>query len=423
MMRVRHLYQRTRPFRFLGFWVLGGTCLLLTGPVPAVAERTLAQLTVGVGFCALWPWAADRLRALGPAGDASGFEMIAYVAECALASAVLAWVSLPPLASLATAVCLLAGATALAGWRLLVPATMATLLGGWVGAWLSPQLTMTSTAAADGLAMALVLGYALGLAHLSFRQTQRLDAHRRDLAEKSVALERVNDRMRRYLPPSLRTRVTQAPDEPCRWERRWLTVVFVDLVGFTELSERLEAELLASILDEYLAALIPAAERCGGEVSKLLGDGMLVVFGVRGGGDRRTPVDAALGFCGELPELLADLAVRWRDRGEPVALQMRAGIASGFCTLGDRGGADRLDFTLIGSPVNMASRLQAHAGVDGVLLDEASAALAEAAHTLGPRRLLQVKGFGETPAYPWAVGRRVDPIVPSAIVPAPSEQP
>src|SRR5690606_40859467 len=51
-------------------------------------------------------------------------------------------------------------------------------------------------------------------------------------------------------------------------------LVFVDLVGFTELSERLEAELLAGILDEYLGAFIPAAEDRGGEVSKLLGDGM-----------------------------------------------------------------------------------------------------------------------------------------------------
>jgi class 3 adenylate cyclase len=176
-------------------------------------------------------------------------------------------------------------------------------------------------------------------------------------------------------------------------------VSFVDLVGFTELSERLEAELLASILDEYLAALIPAVERRGGEVSKLLGDGMLLVFDPRDDDNRRAAVDSALAFCGELPELLSRLAVRWRDRGEPVALQMRAGIASGFCTLGDRGGTDRLDFTLIGSPVNLASRLQACASVNGVLMDEASAALAEATHPLGPPRILQVKGLGAMPAY------------------------
>src|SRR5690606_37314905 len=116
---------------------------------------------------------------------------------------------------------------------------------------------------------------------------------------------------------------------------------------------------------------IPAAEAGGGEVSKLLGDGVLVVFGLREPAERRDLVEAALTFCGELPALLAELAGRWRRRGEPVALQVRAGIASGFCTLGDRGGADRLDFTLIGPPVNLASRLQSHAGPGGVPLDEA----------------------------------------------------
>jgi class 3 adenylate cyclase len=398
-MRVRHLHQRTRPFRYGGFWLLGVGCGLLTGPWLAGEARTWVQLVAGSAFCGVWPWAADRLRARGPAGSAIRFEMRLYVAECALAGLVLTWVSLPPLAAFAAAVCLLAGATALAGGRLLFPAAAALLVGASVGAWLSPQLTAVSTAGTDMLALVLVFGYALALAYVSFGQAQRLDAHRLSLAEKSALLERINERMRRYLPPSLRARVIRAPDQPCRWERRWLTVSFVDLVGFTELSERLEAELLASILDEYLAALIPAVERRGGEVSKLLGDGMLLVFDPRDDDNRRAAVDSALAFCGELPELLSRLAVRWRDRGEPVALQMRAGIASGFCTLGDRGGTDRLDFTLIGSPVNLASRLQACASVNGVLMDEASAALAEATHPLGPPRILQVKGLGAMPAY------------------------
>lgn len=398
-MRLRHLHQRTRPFRRGGLWLLSGACLLLAQPMLAGAARTPAQIAVGVGVCALWPWAADRWRAWGPSGDAVRFEMGTYVAECTFAGLVLGWVSVPPLLGFAAAVCLLAGATGLAGWRLLVPAAAGLLLGAVTGIALSPQLTAASTTGADLLAMALVLGHMLALAQMSFRQAQRLDGHRLSLAEKSAALERINRRMQRYLPPSLRERIVRAPEQPCDWERQWLTVAFVDLVGFTELSERLEPELLAAILDDYLAALIPAAERRGGEVSKLLGDGVLIVFGLRGGGDRRAAVDAALTFCRALPALLEHLAGRWRARGEPVALRMRAGIASGFCTLGDRGGAGRLDFTLIGSPVNLASRLQAHAGVNGVLLDEASAALSETGHCFEAPRLLQVKGLGATAAY------------------------
>ncbi len=414
MVRLRHFHQRTRPFRRGGLWLLALAGVLLAAP-PADAARTPAQLAAGIGFCALWPWVADRWRQLGPRGDALGFEMGSFVAECALAALVLGWMSLPPFPAFAGTVCLLGGATALSGWRLLLPAAAAVVVGGAAGASLSPRLTAASTAGADLVAGLLMLTYVLALGEISFRQAQRLAVQRQGLAEKSAALGRINDRLQRYLPPSLRDRVKRAPEQPCRWERRWLTVVFVDLVGFTALSERLEAERLAAMLDDYLAALIPAAERRGGEVSKLLGDGMLVVFGLSADDDRRRAVDSALAFCMELPARLAALAGVWRARGEPVSLRMRAGIASGFCTLGDRGGAGRLDFTLIGPAVNLASRLQVHAAIDGVLMDEASAALAETNHRLEGPRSLDVKGLGPTLAY-----APFDPTAPSAMVPAPA---
>ena len=398
-MRVRHLHQRTRSFRYGGFWLLAASIGLLGGAAFAEVARSPLQVAAGAGFCVTWPWAVDRLRRLGPAGEALTFDLAAYSVECAVVGAVLAWASVPVAAAFAASMCLLTGATALAGWRLLLPAAGALVAGGAVGIATSPGLTTASTPGSDAVSLVLVMAHALAIAHLSFRQAQRLDGHRRALAEKSAALERINGRMQRYLPPTLRLRVTRAPDEPCRWERRWVTVTFVDLVGFTELSERLEAELLAGILDEYLATLIPAAEARGGEVSKLLGDGVLVVFGLRDADGRSGRVESALTFCTDLPEMLGRLAGRWRRRGEPVTLQMRAGIASGFCTLGDRGGADRLDFTVIGSPVNLASRLQALACAGGVLLDEASAALAERSHALGPRQELNVKGIGAVGAY------------------------
>jgi class 3 adenylate cyclase len=314
-------------------------------------------------------------------------------------------------------VCLLGGATALAGWRLLLGAAAALAAGAWGGAGLAPVLTPVSALAVDAGAMVLILGFALAMATQSFRQAQRLDAHRRALAERSAELERINRRMQRYLPRSLRDRVSRRPEEPCRWERRWLTVVFVDVAGFTELAELADAESLAAILDDYLAAMAEAAERCDGEVSKVLGDGVMVAFGMQDA-ERRAAVAAALEFCLALPDLLRRLAGRWRERGDLVELQTRAGVASGYCTLGDRGGAARLDFTLIGPPVNLASRLQVQAAVGGVLVDAATAALAPADGPLGPRRYLPIKGLGRTPVH-----GLVDPSAPSVMVPAPSEHP
>jgi class 3 adenylate cyclase len=420
-MRVRHLFRRSRPFRYAGFWTLAAVWL---GLLSAEASgRTRWQLALGLGFCTAWPWLADRWARLGPVdGPRLEFDMATLVAECLLVALVLGWCSLPPLATLATVICLLAGAAALAGVYLMLTALAAMAIGAWLGTGLAPHLTAASSLVADALAAALMVGFALALASTSFRQAQRLDAHRRSLADRSAILERLNGRMQRYLPPSLRARLADAPEAPCRWERRWLSVAFVDLVGFTELSERLEAEPLAAILDDYLGGLIDAADAHGGEVAKLLGDGVLVVFGARESGHRRERAGQALRFCRGVPALLAGLASQWRAQGELVTLRMRAGVASGYCTVGDRGGADRLDFTLVGSPVNLASRLQNQAEADDVLLDAATAALAESSFRLQAPRMVRLKGLGEVPAYTLGTGGgQVDPPAPSAILPPPAE--
>jgi adenylate cyclase len=221
------------------------------------------------------------------------------------------------------------------------------------------------------------------------------------LAERSAELERVNRRLQRYLPRSLSDRVRQAPETLWRWERRWLTVIFIDLAGFTRLADRLDAESLAALVDDYFGTLIPAVEARRGEVSKLLGDGMLAVFDARGGGDeaRRACALEALTLCREAPGLVASVAERWRDRGERIELSLRAGVASGLCTLGDRGGSDRLDFTLIGTPVNLASRLQARAAANGTLVDEATALLCRSCAALEGPVEIHIRGLGPIPAF------------------------
>ena len=120
-----------------------------------------------------------------------------------------------------------------------------------------------------------------------------------------------------------------------------------------------------------------------------------------GTAERPPRVRAAVG-CARLsrnlePELFA-LSGNWRRRGLGLRLASRVGIASGYCALGDWGGSGRLDYTLIGTPVNLASRLQALAAPGAPLLCSATAALIgqdpEAASHLGASRNLEVRGLG-----------------------------
>lgn len=401
-MGVGHLPRRTRPFRYAGFWSVAAA-LIIAGPGPG---RGALQVGAGAAFCVLWPWAVDlwqqrRTPASSPA------ERIHYVLECAIVGLVFATLGAPPLVLFATLLCLLAGATALAGPWLLVACSVGLLPGLTLGVLLAPPPWPGALGSVDALALLIIAAFTITLGNLAHGQALRLDGQRRRLATRSSELERQNGRMQRYLPPSLRQRLQSAPEVPVPWERRWLTVVFVDLAGFTALAERLDPEVLAQVLDDYLGALIPAVERHGGEVSKLLGDGLLAAFGTVGssgaGLSRRALAWQALAFCREAPALLASLAPGWRARGEPLRLHLRCGIASGYCTLGDRGGDERLDFTLIGSPVNLASRLQSLADLDGILMDAATAALAGADGASdgapdGARRV-SPKGLGERVAY------------------------
>jgi adenylate cyclase len=402
-MRIRGLQARARPFRYAGFWLIAVACLLLID-----SERSPWQVLIGCLFCIGWPMLVDRCltRWHGVAGGLWG-QRLCYLAECALVALVLGWVSLAPLPAMTTVLWLLGGAAALAGWPLALAGSAAIGVGAGLGQAVAPVSTRASTPSADLLALAMLAGFVLALGLQSFRQARRLDVQRLLLARRSAELERVNGRLQRYLPVSVRDRVRQAPDEPWRWERRWLTVVFIDLAGFTELAERLDAEALATLVDDYFGALIPAVDAHGGEVSKLLGDGVLAVFGSRASPPgqvapeqaRRAIAGQALALCLEAPALIAAVARRWRDRGERLALAMRAGIASGLCTLGDRGGSDRLDFTVIGTPVNLASRLQARATENGTLLDEATGLLCAPSQRLSGPHGMDIEGIGTVAVY------------------------
>lgn len=393
-MELRNLHRRARPFRYFAFWSMAVVCLLLFG-----TGRPPALILAGAAVCITWPPWADYLHRRGSAGLASDARRVArtHILECAFCGVVFGCLSVPPLAALAAVLALLAGVTAQAGWSLLAAAVPALMLGGGAGLLAAPRLTAVSTLPADSAAVAFALGFAVALAQVSFRQAQRLYARERTAAGRVRRLETMTGRMEPYLAPTLRARILSTPDPAhglARRDRRWLTVAFVDLVGFTELASRVDAETLAPLLDEYLAGVCELALRQGGEVTKVLGDGVLVAFGLEGRVDRRAAAAGAVRFCEGLPPLLDALARDWRARGDLVELQVRVGIASGHCTVGDWGGACYRDFTMIGSPVNLASRLQAAAPVATALLDPPTAALVEDRVALGSSVELEVRGIG-----------------------------
>jgi class 3 adenylate cyclase/tetratricopeptide (TPR) repeat protein len=177
---------------------------------------------------------------------------------------------------------------------------------------------------------------------------------------------------------------------PAREVRKTVTVLFCDLVGSTELGERLDPEELRVVLERYFDALRAEVQRHGGIVEKYIGDAVMAVFGipVLHEDDALRAVRAAAAIPAALRPLNDDLERRWQVR-----VRVRIGVTTGEVVAGSMpGGGQRL---ATGDAVNLAARLQALAPPDGILLGAATYRLVRSAVHAEPLDPVAVKGKAE----------------------------
>lgn len=138
-------------------------------------------------------------------------------------------------------------------------------------------------------------------------------------------------------------------------EKKELTVFFSDVAGFTTISEQLEPEELVELLNRYLSAMTDIIRRHRGNVNKYLGDGIMAIFGAPLGDPNHATLacHAALDSQAEL----AKLRDAWKAEGYP-EIVARIGINSGPLVVGNMGSQERLEYTVMGDSVNLASRLE-----------------------------------------------------------------
>ena len=191
------------------------------------------------------------------------------------------------------------------------------------------------------------------------------------IEEKSRRLEELATRLAKYLSPQVYQSIfSDTGGEHSAYARKNLTIFLSDIVQFTDLSDTLEPERLATIINSYLSEMASIAIDCGGTIDKFIGDAVLVFFGDP---DSEGDTEDAL-RCVEMALRMrvrvAELQKYWRTLGVSRGLHVRTGITTGFCTVGNFGSEQRLDYTVLGSPVNLAARLQGIAEPDAILIDE-----------------------------------------------------
>ncbi len=182
--------------------------------------------------------------------------------------------------------------------------------------------------------------------------------------------------LKRFLPESIVNKAAEGKlSLDLTPEPRRVTVLFCDLVGFTNLSSQLEVLLLAEILNEYLEAMSKAVFDLGGTVDKFLGDGVMAMFGAPESLSCPEQARRAIATARTMHYYLQKLNERWQAKASTTeqqipTLEMRCGIHQGKAVVGMFGGGQRKDYTAVGTVVNIAARLQSVAEPNSILISD-----------------------------------------------------
>jgi adenylate cyclase len=178
----------------------------------------------------------------------------------------------------------------------------------------------------------------------------------------------VRSNFERYFAPQLAERIVNAPEAiKLGGDKRRVAVLFSDIRGFTQLSESMKPDEMASLLTEYFTEMVECVFRHGGTLDKFMGDAVMAQWGAPIG----TPEDAdqAMSAALDMMAAMETLNRRWQSEGRP-RLELGIGLNYGEAFAGNIGSERRLEFTVIGDTVNTASRLCSAADSGQILITE-----------------------------------------------------
>jgi len=319
-------------------------------------------------------------------------------------------------------------------------AAATTLVGAGVAAWLArrqtaPVVAITEAArnverrnfSAEQLSNVVARGDELGqLAHVFTTMAQDFLARERildalvkertaALESRNIELEKLSTRLSKYLSPQLyRSLFRDKHSTSIAAKRKKLTILFSDVVSFSEITERLESEDLTRMLNEFLNEMARIALEHGATIDKYIGDAVMIFFGdpeTRGvSEDARACVVMAM----EMQAATRGLERKWRDAGFERPFQIRIGVNTGYCTVGDFGSQDRMDYTIIGHQVNIAARLEQAAAPGSILISHETWSLVKDAVAAQEQEPLTVKGIS-APIRTYKILGRSEPAVKEVI--------
>ena len=227
-----------------------------------------------------------------------------------------------------------------------------------------------------------------------YSDISELKQREKELAEKTNSLEQLSSQLAKYLSPQVYESIfTGRQEVKVTSQRKKLTIFMSDIVGFTETSERLAPEDLTQLLNDYLTEMAKIALQYGATIDKYVGDGIVIFFGDPESRGVKEDAVACVEMAIAMRNRMIELEEDWHARGLETPLKSRFGVNTGFCTVGNFGSEDRLDYTIVGSGANLASRLESMSEPGQILISYETFALVKDRISCVEYGKIDVKGF------------------------------
>jgi class 3 adenylate cyclase len=182
-------------------------------------------------------------------------------------------------------------------------------------------------------------------------------------------LQQLSSHLSKYVSSEVIQSITDGKtDAIINSSRKMLSVFFSDIVGFTKKTELLEPEDMTLLLNKYFDRMESIIRKYHGTLDKYIGDGIMVFFGDPTTKGAKEDALSCVKMAMEMQKHVLDLSGEWDELGLDEAFQIRIGIFTGHCTVGNFGSKNQMDYTIIGNPVNAASRLETAASPGETLI-------------------------------------------------------
>ncbi|MCP5053985.1 MAG: adenylate/guanylate cyclase domain-containing response regulator [bacterium] len=229
------------------------------------------------------------------------------------------------------------------------------------------------------------------------RQEKELIRLNRELEQKvSRQLDIIvkNKRLTRFFPRKLvKWILSSEKDLELTGENKILTIFFSDLSGFSELSEKHPPEVMRNVLNDYFTEMVNLVEQYEGTLDKFIGDGLMVFFGAPDPMEEKEQAERAVSMAVSMQKQMKELTGKWTEQGISHQIKIRMGIHQDLVMVGNFGSRQLMEYTVIGSGVNLANRLESYCTPDKILVSAKIQALTKDLFSYQKVVMQRIRGF------------------------------